>query len=388
MTDHSDLRRFGYYKVNELEFTVLSDAVFAASNDWSKITFHFNDKIYDQFDWTKDPCPHLSLKDLYKRRAQQLRDEFDYVVIMCSGGPDSMNVLDTFCSNNIHVDEVINYNSYGSTQIVAGTIHNADYVYNFKPAIEQYQRHGQLNAKITIYDEVEFVKKHWQTVSTVGWDDIATDFGGPTMWLARGHSHRYNPELWKKIQNGDKVCVINGADKPSSMIINGRRALIYHDMPVGNFKEIVTSNMYNFNSIASTWQWFYQAPETAELQIKQSYILNQFCKAHPEPIYYTKPSNDLRVRPGNSWPSVHGHGHLKYDIFHRLIYPNWNPKYVTPKPADLILRPQDNWWMDKFDDKDKSLWTSFTKKFLKQNFEKLRHDKLLGTSFKTFRYIE
>lgn len=384
----SDLRRFGHYKINNREFTLLSHAVNSANGTADKITYHFNDDIYDQFDWTKDPCPDLSLSDLYRLRAQQLRDEFDYVVIMCSGGPDSMNVLDSFCTNNIHVDEVINFNSYNSTQLVAGTIHNADYVYNFKPAIERYQHNGQLKAKITIYDEVEFQLKHWQTVGEMGWDDIAADFGGPTMWMARGHSHRYNPELWRKIQNGDRVCVINGHDKPSSVIKDGRRALTYSDLTVGNYKEIVSETIKNYNSMASIWQWFYHAPETAQIQIKQSYILNQFCKSHPEASYYTKPPTNRLLRRSHQWPSIHGHGDLRYDIFHRLIYPNWSPQWITPKTGDMLLRPQDNWWMDKIDQKQKSVWSSWTQQYVKQNYAKLRQDKVMGSSYTTHRFID
>jgi hypothetical protein len=51
--------------------------------------------------------PALSLDTLYKMRAQQIRDKYDYLVVFLSGGADSNNVIRTFMNNNIHVDEVV-----------------------------------------------------------------------------------------------------------------------------------------------------------------------------------------------------------------------------------------------------------------------------------------
>ena len=59
---------------------------------------YFND-VFFSADWTTEP--EISLDELYRIRAQQLRDKYDYIVIFCSGGADSTNVLYSFLKNGI-----------------------------------------------------------------------------------------------------------------------------------------------------------------------------------------------------------------------------------------------------------------------------------------------
>ena len=69
-----------------------------------KVSFYFHDDYFSQFDWTKEP--QQSLKELYKQRAIQLRDKYDYLILSYSGGSDSHQALETFLNNNIFIDEI------------------------------------------------------------------------------------------------------------------------------------------------------------------------------------------------------------------------------------------------------------------------------------------
>ena len=60
---------------------------------------------YDSIDWSKEP-PY-TLQELYKLRAQQLRDNSNYIILYFSGGSDSITVLNSFIKNNIKVDEIV-----------------------------------------------------------------------------------------------------------------------------------------------------------------------------------------------------------------------------------------------------------------------------------------
>jgi hypothetical protein len=51
--------------------------------------------------------PIESYEDLKKQRAQEIRDQFDYVRLWYSGGSDSQTALNSFVKNNIHLDEII-----------------------------------------------------------------------------------------------------------------------------------------------------------------------------------------------------------------------------------------------------------------------------------------
>lgn len=51
--------------------------------------------------------PPESYEELRKLRAQEIRDQYDYVRLWYSGGSDSQTALNSFVKNNIHLDEII-----------------------------------------------------------------------------------------------------------------------------------------------------------------------------------------------------------------------------------------------------------------------------------------
>lgn len=69
------------------------------------------DFIPDDFDFTIEPKE--SLKELYKKRAEELRKKYNYLILMYSGGSDSHEMLMSFLDNNIFIDEV-RYFSYNT----------------------------------------------------------------------------------------------------------------------------------------------------------------------------------------------------------------------------------------------------------------------------------
>jgi hypothetical protein len=68
------------------------------------VGFYFHNAVWDNFD--KTTLGKDSLTGLYAERAKQLRDKYDYLVLHYSGGSDSHNILHTFLSNKIKLDEI------------------------------------------------------------------------------------------------------------------------------------------------------------------------------------------------------------------------------------------------------------------------------------------
>jgi len=95
----------GSYTVNQKVFFDKIEAIMEAQKTLADITWDFHQSQFRKVDWTIEP--KLSLPELYKLRAQQIRDQYDYIVIMFSGGADSTNVLYSFLDNNIRVDEIV-----------------------------------------------------------------------------------------------------------------------------------------------------------------------------------------------------------------------------------------------------------------------------------------
>ena len=101
--DQNDI--YGFYKSDGVKFYSKYEAMCLGTP--SKTTWHYNDQLFSSFDWKKPSM--MPLSELYRRRAEQLRNDYDYLILMYSGGADSENILDTFVTNNIHLDEVCHY---------------------------------------------------------------------------------------------------------------------------------------------------------------------------------------------------------------------------------------------------------------------------------------
>ena len=67
--------KFGYYTVGEKKSYSKLEAL-----GWGSPKWHFNDEIFSAIDWTIEPP--FDLWELYKQRAKQIREQYDYVVLM------------------------------------------------------------------------------------------------------------------------------------------------------------------------------------------------------------------------------------------------------------------------------------------------------------------
>ena len=102
--------KFGYYTVGDFRSYSKFEAASVHEKTSKPLLWNFNRVTYDCYDWTQEPPE--SLNELYRIRAQQIREKYDYLVLWFSGGADSTNVLDAFLKNNIKLDDVATYVNY------------------------------------------------------------------------------------------------------------------------------------------------------------------------------------------------------------------------------------------------------------------------------------
>lgn len=107
-TDDKEILKHGFFQVRD--FITLSKFEawqYAAKNniEVAEIKLNFNDEHLSRFDWQKEPAE--SITDLYIKRAKELREKYDYLVLLFSGGIDSYTILHTFLDNDIKIDEII-----------------------------------------------------------------------------------------------------------------------------------------------------------------------------------------------------------------------------------------------------------------------------------------
>lgn len=105
----------------------------------AKLQFYCFDDDYDRFDWTRDPEP--SLEQLMDAHAHSLRNQYERIILLWSGGTDSHTIYNVFKRNNIHIDEII----------IKASEHSAGF-----PEINHewiQKNHWDPTTKITRYDD-------------------------------------------------------------------------------------------------------------------------------------------------------------------------------------------------------------------------------------------
>jgi hypothetical protein len=324
----------GYYTVGNTIFEKKVLAVYQASQTKEEIKWTWNDEKMSAFDWTVEP--DLSLDELYRLRAQQIRDEYDYVLIFCSGGADSTNVLQSFLKNNIHVDEVVagaplsglsnwewNSTDYSATNTISET------KFAQLPLME-YVKKNFPKIKVTIHDYfldmLDYKEDEWLINSG--------DYIHPTF------AARYNLErddyayLRKLADSGKKIALVYGIDKPMLGQGDKNMYLVFTDQMICNgFKSIEHPNI--------SVELFYWNPDALPLLAKQGHIVaNWICK--PENENFLKHA----VITKSSQPSDPKWGRRIYERkIVPLIYAGINySEFQCQKPRRPFMGDHDAWF--------------------------------------------
>ena len=327
------LDKLGYYEVNGKKYLHKMEA-FVQAKSWDKVNYIFNDQYFEKYDWTKEPQPNLSLQDFYRIRAQQIRNEFDYVVLMYSGGPDSQNMVETFIDNQIPFDEIICIHSYDRTKIHDGTIHNADWVYNSKPSLDHWTKDLGIKSRITILDEIELAKKYFQELQRQGdWQFAFNTTGFASQYIFKLNWIKDVEHIWKMILDGKKVGIVFGSEKPMIQTDhNNRYYTHWFDLTLPDCHLFLKENDDLKSSELKVL--FYSSPDNIDLMAKQVHTLKNFmdiCKN--DEFYHIPPS---KTRQTHTCKSKYNGKNLKYDIYHKIIYPKWNPSIITKKGFAMI----------------------------------------------------
>jgi hypothetical protein len=93
------------YRVNNQTFNNVYLAHYESYKSGKPVSLYCFDHEYDQLDWTKEP--ELSFQDLMSAHALHLREKYERLIFMWSGGTDSHTIYNVFKRNNIHIDEII-----------------------------------------------------------------------------------------------------------------------------------------------------------------------------------------------------------------------------------------------------------------------------------------
>lgn len=323
--------RFGYYTVGDRRTYSKLQAIEWHTQTGHHPEWHFNEESFDRHDWTKDP--QTSLRELYRQRAQHLRDQYDYLVLMYSGGSDSDNILDTFVDNNIKLDECAsfwaqegedNLNSFFGKEIAHVAIPKMK---KLPGILHRVIDQTKLTEQVYLDSNVKF-----------DWIYFMNTYFSPNNYV-RSHFRQLVPEYRRLIDSGKSVCFIWGAEKPRLHRVDGRYCVRFQDLVDNTVSPWLQQNAQP----GEHDELFYWSPDFTTGIIKQSHaIMNYLKTAKINTVDFTDQSQTCfygsTERNGKTWQ-------LTADGINQLIYPTWDIGTISVgKARSPMWSERDDWF--------------------------------------------
>lgn len=330
MTVTDDKDKFGYYTVGDFKTYSKVEAIEFHKRTGTHPHWNFNELFFSCYNWTAEPTE--SLEELYARRARQIRDKYDHVVIFYSGGIDSQNIINTFIKNNIRIDEIATY-TYRAADSDPLSFFNSELVNVAYPQIKLWQESGvQFRHRDIDLSEVTFNivnDKHYST-NRAYYSNYA--FGNNN--LARSYIREIVPDYQRLIEQGKKLVFVWGSEKPRIYKENNRFCI--------KFLDLIDGTVSNRTQIVNReWEYdelFYWAPEAVDIICKQGHILKRFIEQHnifgngKDFSHYcneekiTLPDFELNFR----------------NLLNKLVYSEFDPNtFSVGKPYSRLESPRD-----------------------------------------------
>lgn len=358
MIDHAN-KKLGYYTVGPSRFKSKIDALVHGTKTNTHPTWQFSNDVWNAVNWTAEP--ELDILELYKIRARQIREQYDYVSVFYSGGSDSQSLVDAFFDAGCHIDEIITIWNRSHTKRVVldpGAVDarniEAEYELTTRPGLEQIRLRSP-KTKISYYD-----------VSSATLD-CYTDIYDGEEWLTTTTEH-LNPHYVTRwcvtrdrdqlitLDRGLKTALVAGVDKPRVCIKDGKYAVYFLDTLVNNCQGGYNRNDYSNVDLVL----FYWDPDMPEIIVKQAHMIKRWFESNPQ------------LKPIIEWPSHDYTKRQAYEVISRsIVYPRWDlNKFQCHKPTSTVWHDWDNWFLTSY--KDTAIYDCWYKgiEFIEKNIDK------------------
>lgn len=323
--------KLGYYKVGDEIFYSKPQAFIYGTEMGLRPQWKFNVDTYAALDWDKEV--EVDIRELYRLRAQQLRDKYDYIRLECSGGSDSTTVAFSFLLNGIHLDEVIFRYPKSGEKDVSNDPYNTkadNTLSEFQFAAQPLLNWIRTNFPKTLVRIHDFSENMLQEESTrdESWVFQTRD------WFQPAHADKYNQFSVKEhrelADSGKKICVLLGVEKPRVCVINNEWYAYFMDVQANSAHPIVG----DYTNITN--EYFYWTPDFPEITIKQSHLIKR---------WFDQPQNTA-TRHLLRWPNTSIAQRTAYEqITRSIIYPDYDLQtWQTDKPTNSFYNEMDYWF--------------------------------------------
>lgn len=342
----------GYYSCNNLFFNSKIQACIYGTKTGFPVKWHFNDDTFDNYPWHIEPS--ASLDELYDRRAREIREKYDYVMLAFSGGGDSNNMLESFLRQGLFVDEVVtnvmgDYNSVTvfDRNVVDNWNESAEFKFQTLPRLE-HVKNVSPGTKVTILDLSSYVLDFFAEQKDESWLNFTRERLNVSGLLR--HNFIHFDKVRRQFDKGKKIAMVLGIEKPRTRINrNGMMTMFFGDQAVNiaTTQEFMTdySNAYIEN--------FYWHPSCADMIAKQVHTIKRFLELTPSmiPCWTPSVSGDFQTM----FRSVHER------VLRPILYSStWHPSYWQANKSTLDWYSEiDNWFLKGFKDtKQYGIWNA------------------------------
>lgn len=343
LTEH---HRLGFYKVGDEIFINKADALIAATSKNCEVYWNFNDAVFSTINWSIPIA--TSLTELYRIRAQQLRDKYDYISLYYSGGVDSTNALHAFLDNNILLDEIVMYrpsvldSSYNTQDRTNANVFS-EIEFAAIPHLRKYLKDPRTKVRIINIDTSlnEFLCN----------DSLVSQFQTINLYMPTGAgriSMNVTDAEWKNLySSGKTVCHLHGIDKPIIKLTNGRYTFQFIDTTVtpAVTRPRYSSDLADMLVKQQFHELFYWTPDLPQLVIKQCQVVKA--------VNNDGALNNLFERSDRLKQD-------KFNFIHQYIYPphvnSVRDLFFTEKPGADIYSGQGSWFHQKMNSTAKGVF--------------------------------
>lgn len=327
--------KLGFYSVGDKKYLSKPMALLAATEANQFPEWNFNREEFGSAKWDQEP--EVDLRTLYRLRAQQIRQKYDYIRLEFSGGSDSATVLYSFVNNGIHLDEVVfRYPKTGEKSVSSDP-------FNYKP------ENTLSEAKFAAYPILNWLATAAPNtkITTHDYSENMLDDSNDESWILRtkdyfqpGHAFKHAKFGLKEHQHqadqGQHVCVLYGVDKPKVCVKDKKWYAYFLDITANH----AVTDGGEYENV--TTEYFYWSADLPELIAKQCHVIkNWFGLEQNKMFQYVC-----------RWPN---HSFVHKNAFEAiarpLIYPDYDPTtFQTAKPTNSFYNEMDYWFYTNFKD--------------------------------------
>lgn len=245
-----------YWRVGAKKFFNKWDAIRESQRTGAQVDFLMFDDSFEKFDWRIEPAEDFRV--ILRKRAEQIREEYDYIRLFYSGGVDSHTCLTTFIENKIHLDEILVFRCSVFTEKFDNDPAEAEITHVALPFLRAIQKDIP-RTKITVLETTP------RMLASILKEDYFYEGSSFAIrpWRER-HLYQLHPKLWVPYRNGKKHCDLRGGDKPK-LFLNGSKVYVamWDSSRLWDIGDHFLEN-------------FYLTPEMPEVHAKQCHLVKKY----------------------------------------------------------------------------------------------------------------